>query len=53
MNRGRFQAIGSLSFALILILMLGAPWQARAQDRQTSYPSHGSDRAVPYDGSQC
>lgn len=39
MNRGRFQAIGSLSFALILILMLGAPWQARAQDRPTSYPS--------------
>lgn len=39
MNRKRFQAIASLSFALILILMLGAPWEAWAQDRQTSYPS--------------
>ena len=37
MNRKRFQAIASLSFALILIL--GAGWQARAQDRQMSYPN--------------
>src|SRR5882762_8022689 len=37
MNRRRFQAIASLSVALILILDAG--WQARAQDRQTSYPS--------------
>src|ERR1700727_127063 len=37
MNRNRFQAVGSLSFALILLL--GTPWQARAQDRQMLYPS--------------
>jgi len=37
MNLRRFQAIASLSFALILILDAG--WQARAQDRQMSYPS--------------
>jgi len=37
MNRKRFQAIASLSVALILIL--NADWQARAQDRQTLYPS--------------
>ncbi|MGA3211445.1 MAG: hypothetical protein ABSD20_09055 [Terriglobales bacterium] len=37
MNRRRSQAIASTSFALILIL--GAAWQARAQDRQMSYPS--------------
>jgi hypothetical protein len=37
MNRKRFQAIASLGFALILIL--DAAWQARAQDRQMSYPS--------------
>ncbi|MFZ0136091.1 MAG: hypothetical protein WAK89_03475 [Candidatus Sulfotelmatobacter sp.] len=37
MNRKRLQAIASLSFALILIL--GAGWQARAQDRQPSYPT--------------
>jgi len=37
MNRKRFQAIASLSFALILILDAG--WQARAQDRQMLYPS--------------
>jgi hypothetical protein len=37
MNRKRFQAIASLSFALILIL--DAAWQARAQDRQMLYPS--------------
>ena len=37
MNRKRFQAIASLSVALILILDAG--WQARAQDRQMSYPS--------------
>jgi hypothetical protein len=37
MNRKRFQAIASLSFALILIL--GTAWQARAQDRQMSYLS--------------
>src|SRR5260370_1490032 len=37
MNRRRFQAIASLSVALILILDAG--WQARAQDRQMSYPS--------------
>src|SRR5258708_1224073 len=37
MNRKRFQAIASLSFALILIL--DAAWQARAQDRQMPYPS--------------
>ncbi|MGA7855436.1 MAG: hypothetical protein WCA15_19110 [Candidatus Acidiferrales bacterium] len=39
MNRKRFQAIASLGFALILILMVGTHRQARAQDRQTSYPS--------------
>src|SRR5229473_3515820 len=37
MNRRRFHAIASLSVALILILDAG--WQARAQDRQMSYPS--------------
>src|ERR1700677_1382303 len=37
MNRKRFQAIASLSFVLILIL--GAAWQARAQSPQMSYPS--------------
>jgi len=37
MNRKRFQAIASLGFALILIL--DAARQARAQDRQMSYPS--------------
>jgi hypothetical protein len=37
MNRQKFQAIAALSFALILIL--DAAWQARAQDRQMSYPS--------------
>src|SRR5437660_11639585 len=37
MNRKRFQAITSLGFARILIL--GAAWQARAQDRQMLYPS--------------
>jgi len=37
MNRKRFQAIASLSFALILIL--DAAWQAQAQDRQMLYPS--------------
>jgi hypothetical protein len=37
MNRKRFQAIASLSFALILIS--DAAWQARAQDRQMPYPS--------------
>ena len=37
MNRKRFQAIASLSFALILIL--GTAWHARAQDRQMSYLS--------------
>jgi hypothetical protein len=37
MNRKRFQAIASLGCALILIL--DAPWQARAQDRQMLYPS--------------
>ena len=40
MNRKRFQAIASLSFALILILDAGG--QARAQDRQMSYPSMAS-----------
>ncbi len=35
MNRKRFQAIASLSVALIFILGIG--WQARAQDRQLSY----------------
>ena len=39
MNRARFQAIASLGFALILILMVGTHRQAQAQDRQTSYPS--------------
>lgn len=39
MNRARFRAIASLGFALILILMLGTHRQARAQDRQTLYPS--------------
>jgi hypothetical protein len=37
MNRERFQAIASLSLALILIL--GAARQARAQDAKTPYPS--------------
>ncbi|MGB6026827.1 MAG: hypothetical protein WBG40_16650, partial [Candidatus Sulfotelmatobacter sp.] len=37
MNRKRFQAIASLSVALILILILGAGWQARAQDAK--YPN--------------
>jgi hypothetical protein len=37
MNRKRFQAIASLGFAQILIL--GAAWQARAQDRQILYPN--------------
>ena len=37
MNRKRFQAIASLSFALILIL--GATWQAQAQDAKAPYPS--------------
>jgi hypothetical protein len=36
MNRNRFRAIASLSFALMFIL--GAAWQVRAQDRPT-YPS--------------
>ena len=36
MNRRRFQAIASLSFALILIL--DAAWKARAHDRQMLYP---------------
>ncbi len=37
MNRKRFQVIASLGFALILIL--GAAWQARAQDRHMLYTS--------------
>ena len=37
MKRKRFQVIASLSVGLILILNAG--WQARAQDRQTLYPS--------------
>ena len=37
MNRKRLQSISSLSFALILILDVAG--QARAQDRQTLYPS--------------
>jgi hypothetical protein len=37
MNRNRFQAIASLSLALILVLY--AARQGRAQDRQVSYPS--------------
>jgi hypothetical protein len=37
MNRKRFQAIVSLSFALILIL--GTTWQTRAQDAKAPYPS--------------
>jgi hypothetical protein len=37
MNRNRFQAIASFSFALILILHVARP--ARAQDRQMLYPS--------------
>ena len=37
MNRKRFQAIASLSVALILIPDAG--WQARAQDHQMLYPS--------------
>ncbi len=37
MNRKRFQAIASLSFALILIL--DACWQAHAQDAKGPYPS--------------
>ena len=39
MNRKRFQAIASLSFALILVLILGATWQAQAQDAKAPYPS--------------
>ena len=39
MNRKRFQAIASLRFALILILILGATWQAQAQDAKAPYPS--------------
>src|ERR1700741_4121344 len=37
MNRKRFQAIASLSFALILVL--DTAWQARAQDGQMLFPS--------------
>jgi hypothetical protein len=37
MNRKRFQAIASLSVALILILDAG--WQARAQDAKGPYPN--------------
>jgi hypothetical protein len=37
MNRKRFQAMSSLGFVLILIL--AAAWQARAQDRPMLYPS--------------
>jgi hypothetical protein len=37
MNRKRFQAIASLSVALMLILEAG--WQARAQDAKGPYPS--------------
>ena len=37
MNRKRFEAIASLSVALILVLDAG--WQARALDHQMSYPS--------------
>jgi hypothetical protein len=37
MNRKRLQAAASLSFALILVL--GAAWQGRAEDRATLYPS--------------
>ena len=37
MNGKRFKAIASLSF--VLILVLEAPWQARAQTPQTSYPN--------------
>ena len=37
MNRKRFQAIASLSFALIFIA--DAAWQARAKGRQLSYPN--------------
>jgi hypothetical protein len=37
MNRKRFQAFASLSFALILIL--GATWHAQAQDAKAPYPS--------------
>jgi hypothetical protein len=39
MNRKRFQAIASLSFALIFVLILGATWQAQAQDAKAPYPS--------------
>ena len=39
MNRKRFQAIASVSFALILILILGGTWQAQAQDAKAPYPS--------------
>ncbi|MGA9976828.1 MAG: hypothetical protein WBP98_18705, partial [Candidatus Sulfotelmatobacter sp.] len=37
MNRKRFQASASLTFALIFIL--GAGWQARAQDAEGPYPT--------------
>ncbi|MFZ0769915.1 MAG: hypothetical protein ACLP56_21370 [Candidatus Sulfotelmatobacter sp.] len=37
MNRKGFQAIASLGFALVLIL--GATWQAQAQDAKAPYPS--------------
>jgi hypothetical protein len=39
MKRERFQAIASLSFALILVLILGATWQGQAQDAKAPYPS--------------
>jgi hypothetical protein len=37
MNRRRFQAVASLSFALFLIVSAG--WQAQAQDAKGPYPS--------------
>jgi len=37
MDRPTFQVVASLGFAPILLL--DAPWQARAQDRRMSYPS--------------
>src|SRR5579863_2828047 len=39
MNRKRFHAITSLSVTVILIVILGAAWQARAQDHPALYPS--------------
>ena len=45
MNRKRFQAIASLSFALIFIL--GAGWQARAQDAEGPYPTMAPARSIP------